>query len=481
MRLIPKRKLASLRGEGGSEGIDQDITNIANNTDNSVTINNRLVVPVGTDLYDNDSKYEGVSWKTLSDNYSTCWGNRYLSQSFTPTKSHKILRVSLFLGRNQAVLGFPGWLNVYLYEADGNHKPTGAVMCQGGMSSNTLPPLITDESSPAKWFSITLTGNDQELVIGVEYSLVITCPTGNGGTFVLWGGRASYADGFGFSSTDAGSTWSASTLDFNFIEFGVTKTKGTIWIEGTSIHHIDDYGLEQIDLNEADVDSEPVEDEGSDPISSGWAFSHENAVVSVHGFDNEGNAPPQNHASNHTDGTDDIQDATAGQKGLATATQITKLDGIEAGANATPASYSRIFHANCFNYPDPISEWKATVYGASLGSSLSAKICYLPLNFLKAGDIITSYNLLGDAVEILALTLDCKLVQVNKADPLTTTDITNGAIAQVTADGNFDVAANCDDTTVTTDKQYLLQITGTTGVGDSLYVMGAEVTVTRLI
>lgn len=41
------------------------------------------------------------------------------------------------------------------------------------------------------------------------------------------------------------------------------------------------------------------------------------------------------HASEHTDGTDDIQDATAGQKGLATATQITKLDGIDAGADVT--------------------------------------------------------------------------------------------------------------------------------------------------
>lgn len=38
---------------------------------------------------------------------------------------------------------------------------------------------------------------------------------------------------------------------------------------------------------------------------------------------------PGNHAPNHTDGTDDIQNATASQKGLATAAQITKLDGIE--------------------------------------------------------------------------------------------------------------------------------------------------------
>ncbi len=41
------------------------------------------------------------------------------------------------------------------------------------------------------------------------------------------------------------------------------------------------------------------------------------------------------HAANHTDGTDDIQNATAAQKGLATAAQITKLDGIEALADVT--------------------------------------------------------------------------------------------------------------------------------------------------
>lgn len=40
------------------------------------------------------------------------------------------------------------------------------------------------------------------------------------------------------------------------------------------------------------------------------------------------------HAASHTDGTDDIQNATAAQKGLATATQITKLDGIETAATA---------------------------------------------------------------------------------------------------------------------------------------------------
>ena len=41
------------------------------------------------------------------------------------------------------------------------------------------------------------------------------------------------------------------------------------------------------------------------------------------------------HATNHTNGTDDIQDATAAQKGVATAAQITKLDGITALADVT--------------------------------------------------------------------------------------------------------------------------------------------------
>jgi hypothetical protein len=42
---------------------------------------------------------------------------------------------------------------------------------------------------------------------------------------------------------------------------------------------------------------------------------------------------PTAHAASHVDGTDDIRDATASLKGLATAAQISKLDGIDAGAN----------------------------------------------------------------------------------------------------------------------------------------------------
>ena len=48
---------------------------------------------------------------------------------------------------------------------------------------------------------------------------------------------------------------------------------------------------------------------------------------------------PTSHASTHvTGGTDAIQSATSSQNGLATSTQITKLDGIQAGADVTNAT-----------------------------------------------------------------------------------------------------------------------------------------------
>ena len=47
---------------------------------------------------------------------------------------------------------------------------------------------------------------------------------------------------------------------------------------------------------------------------------------------------PAAHAASHTNGADDIQSATASQAGLATAAQISKLDGIEAAADVTDAT-----------------------------------------------------------------------------------------------------------------------------------------------
>ena len=168
--------------------------------------------------------------------------------------------------------------------------------------------------------------------------------------------------------------------------------------------------------------------------------------------------------------------------GLITAAKMNvKLESVAPGEVDSPHAHSITFHVNAFQYPAPGTDWTPQLEGAHLAASKTTKKVWLPLNFLKVGDVITTYNLVGDAVESAALTLDCKIVKVNKADPLTTTDLTNGAITQVDADGNFDSTANVDDETVATDKQYVLEILGTTGAGDTITVIGAEVTITRVL
>ena len=60
------------------------------------------------------------------------------------------------------------------------------------------------------------------------------------------------------------------------------------------------------------------------------------AILNVaDGADVTADNAPKAHKASHTDGTDDIQSATAAQKGVATAAQITKLDAIEALADVT--------------------------------------------------------------------------------------------------------------------------------------------------
>jgi len=139
------------------------------------------------------------------------------------------------------------------------------------------------------------------------------------------------------------------------------------------------------------------------------------------------------------------------------------------------------FTVSNFKFESTFATWESTLTGVNLGESQTGKKVWLPLDFLKINDEIVSYELVGDATETTALTLDCKLVKVNKADPLTTTDISGGAITQIITGGNFDAAATLAAVeTVATDKQYVLEINGTTGIGDTITVIGAEVKVNRI-
>lgn len=138
----------------------------------------------------------------------------------------------------------------------------------------------------------------------------------------------------------------------------------------------------------------------------------------------------------------------------------------------------QVFTANSFGFDDPTVKWTPSQFGAALPASNTASQLYIPLNFLKVGDEIVSYKLFGDATEAAALTLDCKLIKTYV--PHTSADVAGGAITQIVAAGNF--ASVCTLTapiTVTAANQYSLFIVATTGIGDSIYVNGSEVTINR--
>ncbi len=181
-----------------------------------------------------------------------------------------------------------------------------------------------------------------------------------------------------------------------------------------------------------------------------------------------------------TPGTSIILGDNMSFAGTETFTSGTGLTTISGDYTLTGHFQAQEFTANAFNFPAPASEWSPILAGAFFAASLTTKKCWIPLNFLKIGDEIVSYKIVGDVTESNAATLDCKLVRINLANPLTTTDVTGGGIVQVDADGNFDVEATLSAVeTVATDKQYALELLGTTGVADTITVIGAEVKVNR--
>jgi len=137
--------------------------------------------------------------------------------------------------------------------------------------------------------------------------------------------------------------------------------------------------------------------------------------------DHEGTATPDAHAASHTDGSDDIQSATDSQKGLATAAQITKLDGIIAGANKfTPISVATYLWRGVTGACD--SSFEALIAGNPTATSVVydndvrelslPEITYQP----QWGKVILHNITRGNSRKITGTTLDTNTITTESSE-----------------------------------------------------------------
>ena len=245
-------------------------------TFDSLTLNNLVVrrtnkIPFGTDKYKIGlSVFENYVINDDSENamFGVNWG----AQLFTPSTAHTITKVRLLL-RRQGASGTPGTITVSIRNTT-NNRPSGGDLASGFSDGNTLTT-----NGAGEWREITF-GGGTDLVANTRYAIIVRVTSGDTNNSLRWRDDSSsptYAGGQWENSTDSGSNWNiVSGNDMMFEEWGVSPEKSTIWNEGSNFRSIDENSIERKYIHTDDVDDTPVDGATTDPISSNWAFDHEN-------------------------------------------------------------------------------------------------------------------------------------------------------------------------------------------------------------
>jgi len=138
----------------------------------------------------------------------------------------------------------PGMIYCYLYAADANHYPTGAVLSSGSRDGNSI-------STSGEWFNITM--SLYELTAATQYCIVLASNCGSFNAVNWYYDSAHlYADGKAALSTDDGASWGLwSNTDFLFRVYGSIPT-GSFSAFNTDNQTVSSTGLfiiEQASLN----------------------------------------------------------------------------------------------------------------------------------------------------------------------------------------------------------------------------------------
>jgi hypothetical protein len=185
-------------------------TNSASGVEETNSTLNGLLVDDGLTTTPTLSMYE--NYTTGDDGFSYILNpTKILGQTFTPTTTHYITNVSLFLFRQ----GTPNDLIISIRATSGGN-PTGIDLTSGTTDGNTLPTI-----APYEWRNISMT--PYLLTAGTQYALLLRALYTNSNQ-VKWREDTTssiYSGGTNLISTNNGSTWgTSSSRDFMFKEGG---------------------------------------------------------------------------------------------------------------------------------------------------------------------------------------------------------------------------------------------------------------------
>jgi len=144
--------------------------------------------------------------------FAHAYGEVWRVQTFLTTSAHTINYVELLI-KKRLVTSVPGTVTIEIRKADGDDKPTGAVLTSGTINGNTLPLV-------AEWKKIDLTKYDLEN--NTKYAIIWRASDAadqyhSAGLMAQYYG---YSDGKLGNSSDAGSTWTTSVSDAGFKIYG---------------------------------------------------------------------------------------------------------------------------------------------------------------------------------------------------------------------------------------------------------------------
>lgn len=185
------------------------------------------------------TRYE--KYTTGDDANQSIYGEDWNAQTFTPSTTHQISSVRLYLNK----VGSPSGNITVSIRATSSGKPTGSDLTFGTV-------LASSVGTSSGWIEITF-DTSYLLVAGTKYAIVVRVLNGTGSHYINWRidlDVTGYPSSDSLYSSDSGATWSFHSEgdnDLLFEEWGLGggEGAGVIAIVETRLHYIDAYGTQR--------------------------------------------------------------------------------------------------------------------------------------------------------------------------------------------------------------------------------------------